>query len=302
MRDRCISAVPSPPTSWNDAAVTRGLQSFQCPQQQGIPRCWSPDGVALKMDGHVCEDVAVGSMFRGWLHRKRSAPGGSRNGFLAAEALSPVSFRASPAHPGLFSPTICPHRLRCQWPGRIETFFFNCLDHRRERQRESTARIRAQREGGRSLAPWSWIKMERWIRMWLGAVVSLQLNIIGPRTSSQSWAERKNPTRWNFRPLGCDFDVLVCVFRVQSRVCVKSNIHLGTFAPINQHQPTSTSISLATNRRRCEVADRTPEQLRNGPFHWFPLQLVILCFKHGPWTRKDSIPGDSPWPRIPQPC
>lgn len=123
MRDRCISAVPSPPTSWNDAAVTRGLQSFQCPQQQGIPRCWSPDGVALKMDGHVCEDVAVGPMFRGWLHRKRSAPGGSRNGFLAAEALSPVSFRASPAHPGLFSPTICPHRLRCQWPGRIETFF-----------------------------------------------------------------------------------------------------------------------------------------------------------------------------------
>lgn len=176
-------------------------------------------------------------MFRGWLHRKRSAPGGSRNGFLAAEALSLVSFRASPTHPGLFSLTICPHRLRCQWPGRIETFFSNCLDHRRERQRESTARIRAQREGDRSLAPWSWIKMERWIRMWLGAVVSLQLNIIGPRTSSQSWAERRNPTRWNFRPLGYYFDVFVCVFRVQSRVCVKSNIHLGTFAPINQQAP-----------------------------------------------------------------
>lgn len=121
--------------------------------------------------------------------------------------------------------------------GQNRTFFFPTASTIGERERESTARIRAQREGDRSLAPWSWIKMERWIRMWLGAVVSLQLNIIGPRTSSQSWAERKNPTRWNFRPLGYYFDVFVCVFRVQSRVCVKSNIHLGTFAPINQQAP-----------------------------------------------------------------
>lgn len=174
--------------------------------------------------------------------------------------------------------------------GRAES----SLDERSAREKALRPASARKGEGG------PWIKMGRWTRMWLGAVVSLQLNIIGPRTSSQSLAERKTPPdefpspRFLSRVRMCISSCAVaCLYEI-----LHPSWYLGIFVPsTNKHLD-----SLATNRQRCEVADLPPEQLRNRPSHWFPLQLVILCFKHGPWDRKDVSPSDSPWPRIPQPC
>lgn len=157
---------------------------------------------------------------------KRSAPGGSRNGFLAGEAC-PWS-RSGHLQPWSLSAMSIVFFSNGRAESTLFFFFFQLPRHRREREREKTVRPGSgrKRQGDRSFGPWSWIKMEIWTRMWLGAVVSLQLNIIGPRTSSQSLAERKNPTRWNFPPLGYYLHVLVCVFRVQLRVCMKSYISI----------------------------------------------------------------------------